>query len=409
MCSAQAKAERIAGDDDGLGGAGGWPISACNSSSRPAMGGRGWGINVVSAATECAHFPCRLPPRSIGQVLAASPSTAAGGAIALKGVSRRYGQRPAVADLNLEIGAGEFFSLLGPSGCGKSTTLRLIAGFERPDQGRVVLQGHDLTEAPPHRRPVNLVFQNYALFPHLTVFDNVAFGPRSRRLAEGEIRRRVGEALEVVHLADQARQRPHQLSGGQQQRVALARALVNEPAALLLDEPLAALDPDLRRSMRRELQRIQREVGITFLLVTHDRDEALGLSDRLAVMHQGRLEQVGSPRQLYEQPRSSVVARALGATNLLPSDDGHGQQLLRPERLQLRVDPPSDGRRGLRARVQELVFQGATLEVRLQTAEGQPLIAVDSTAAMPDPLEIGMELWCHWQPHDSHPLMEVGQ
>jgi len=314
-----------------------------------------------------------------------------------------------VADLNLEIGRGEFFSLLGPSGCGKTTTLRLIAGFERPDQGRIVLQDQDLTDAPPHRRPVNLVFQNYALFPHLNVFDNVAFGPRSRRLDDGEIRRRVGHVLEVVRLGDHAKQRPHQLSGGQQQRVALARALVNAPAALLLDEPLAALDPDLRRRMRRELQRIQKEVGITFLLVTHDRDEALGLSDRLAVMHQGHLEQVGPPRQLYEQPSSTVVARALGATNLLPSNDGHGLLLLRPERLRLSPDPPPEGRRGLRARVKELVFQGGTLEVRLRTAQGQSLIAMDTTAAMPQTLEIGTELWCHWLPHDGHRLMEVGR
>jgi spermidine/putrescine transport system ATP-binding protein len=322
-------------------------------------------------------------------------------------VSRRYASLLAVDRLDLEIGAGEFFSLLGPSGCGKSTTLRLIAGFEHPDRGRILLQGHDLTEAPPHRRPVNLVFQNYALFPHLTVYDNVAFGPRSQRLDPSEIRRRVGEALEVVHLGDLARRRPHQLSGGQQQRVALARALVNAPAALLLDEPLAALDPELRRSMRRELQRIQREVGITFVLVTHDRDEALGLSDRLAVMNRGRLEQVGPPRQLYEQPCNAVVARVLGAANLLPAADGPGQLLLRPERLRLSLDPPGGDGPQLRARVQELVFQGATLEVRLQTAGGQPLIAVDTTAALPDNLRNGMELWCHWREEDSQRLAEA--
>ncbi|MEB3166256.1 MAG: ABC transporter ATP-binding protein [Cyanobacteriota bacterium] len=324
--------------------------------------------------------------------------------IALHQVSRRYGEHRAVEQLSLAIAAGEFFSLLGPSGCGKTTTLRLIAGFERPDTGRILLQGRNLTEAPPHRRPVNLVFQNYALFPHLSVWQNVAFGPRSLRLPEAEIRRQVGEALEVVRLGDLARRRPHQLSGGQQQRVALARALVNAPAALLLDEPLAALDPDLRRSMRGELQRIQREVGITFLLVTHDREEALSLSDRLAVLHQGRLEQVGTPRQLYDHPCSAVVATFLGAANLLPEERGGGLRLLRPERLRLSASPPPEGKQGLRARVRELAFQGATVEVRLRTADERPLIAIDTSAALPNDLEIGTELWCCWDPADCHTL-----
>jgi spermidine/putrescine transport system ATP-binding protein len=324
--------------------------------------------------------------------------------IGLRNVSRHFGESAAVEELSLSIGAGEFFSLLGPSGCGKTTTLRLIAGFDRPQAGRILLQGRDLTEAPPHRRPVNLVFQNYALFPHLSVWDNVAFGPRSQRLAEPEIRRRVGEALEVVRLSELARRRPHQLSGGQQQRVALARALVNAPAALLLDEPLAALDPDLRRTMRSELKRIQREVGITFLLVTHDREEALSLSDRLAVLHQGRLEQVGTPRQLYDHPRSAVVATFLGAANLLPEGSCGGLRLLRPERLRLSASPPGAGERGLKAQVREMAFQGATVEVRLRCADDLPLIAIDTNAGLPDTLRIGEELWCRWDPADSHLL-----
>jgi spermidine/putrescine transport system ATP-binding protein len=328
------------------------------------------------------------------------------GVIVLQNLSRRYGDQLALDSLNLSFGAGEFFSLLGPSGCGKTTTLRLIAGFDRPDRGRVLLQGRDLTDAPPHRRPVNLVFQNYALFPHLSVWDNVAFGPRSLRLAEAEVRRRVGEALEVVRLADLARRRPHQLSGGQQQRVALARALVNAPAALLLDEPLAALDPDLRRTMRAELQRIQRQVGITFVLVTHDREEALSLSDRLAVLHEGRLEQVGTPRQLYDCPRSAVVATFLGAANLLPDGTGAGLRLLRPERLRLRSSAPVQGERALRARVRELVFQGATVEVRLRTERDQALVAIDTAAAVPNNLRVGSEFWCCWNPADSHLLEE---
>ncbi len=324
--------------------------------------------------------------------------------IALEKVSRRFGEQLAVQELSLSIAQGEFFALLGPSGSGKSTTLRLIAGFELPDAGRIRLQGRDLTEAPPHCRPVNTVFQNYALFPHLSVWDNVAFGPRSQRLATSQIRHRVGEILEVVRLSELARRRPHELSGGQQQRVALARALVNAPAALLLDEPLAALDPDLRRTMRAELQRIQRELGITFLLVTHDREEALSLSDRLAVVHQGRLEQVGTPRQLYDQPCSVVVATFLGPVNLLPEGTSGGLRLLRPERLRLSTRPPQPGERGLQARVLELVFQGATLEVRLRTAADQPLAAIATSAALPNHLRIGSELWCCWNPADCHPL-----
>jgi spermidine/putrescine transport system ATP-binding protein len=325
-------------------------------------------------------------------------------AIALENVSRRFGAQLAVRNLSLSIAPGEFFSLLGPSGSGKSTTLRLIAGFEQPDAGRIWLQGRDLTEAPPHRRPVNTVFQSYALFPHLTVWDNVAFGPRSQRLAPPQIRHRVGEILEVVRLADLARRRPHELSGGQQQRVALARALVNAPAALLLDEPLSALDPDLRRTMRSELQRIQRELGITFLLVTHDREEALSLSDRLAVLHQGRLEQVGTPRQLYDRPASSVVATFLGAANLLPDGSSGGLRLLRPERLRLSDEPPRPGECGLRARVRALAFHGVTVEVRLCGRDELALIAIETSVNLPENLRVGSELWCRWHHSDTHPL-----
>jgi ABC-type Fe3+/spermidine/putrescine transport system ATPase subunit len=339
-------------------------------------------------------------------------AAAAPPAISLRGLSRRFGGVAAVDNLNLTIHSGEFFSLLGPSGCGKTTTLRLIAGFEQPDQGQILLQGRDITGTPAHQRPVNLVFQSYALFPHLNVWDNVAFGPRAQGWPAAQIRQRVGEALEVVRLTGLARRRPQQLSGGQQQRVALARALVNAPTALLLDEPLAALDPDLRRTMRAELQRIQRQLGLTFLLVTHDREEALSLSDRLAVLHQGRLEQVGTPRELYRQPSSTVVARFLGGANLLPADLGDGSGpggrglllLLRPEQLQLRQHGPAPGERGVQARVEELLFQGATVEVRLRGPGDQVLIVIDTSTALPNNLAIGAAFWCCWNPADGHPM-----
>lgn len=340
-------------------------------------------------------------------LLALFPTPSAEPVIALEGVSRSYGALNALHNLNLAIAPGEFFSLVGASGCGKTTTLRLIAGFDRPQEGRILLQGCDLTTAPPHRRPVNLVFQNYALFPHLNVWDNVAFGPRSRRVGAAELRQQVGQALEVVGLSELVRRHPHELSGGQQQRVALARGLVNAPAALLLDEPLAALDPNLRQAMRAELKRIQREVGIAFLLVTHDREEALSLSDRLAVMHEGRLEQVGTPRDLYDRPATATVAQFIGAANLLPPAGDIGCRLLRPERLRLRNRPPEGGEQGVRARVVDVVFHGPTLEVRL-AAIGSPLtlLAIDTSSNLPTDLSPGRELWCVWDPAHTHVLAE---
>ena len=214
-------------------------------------------------------------------------------------------------------GPGEFFSMLGPSGCGKTTTLRMIGGFEQPTLGRIELRGRDVTADPPDKRPVNMVFQNYALFPHLDVGDNIAFGLRRRKVEPGEIRRRVGEALDLVHLAGYEKRRPNQLSGGQQQRVALARALVNRPNVLLLDEPLGALDLKLRKQLQVELKRVQAEVGITFVYVTHDQEEALTMSDRIAVMNRGRVEQLGTPEELYERPTTRFVADFIGTTNLL--------------------------------------------------------------------------------------------
>jgi spermidine/putrescine transport system ATP-binding protein len=239
--------------------------------------------------------------------------------VELTGVSKRFDQVLAVDDLSLKLAHGEFFTLLGPSGCGKTTTLRMIAGFEQPSAGEIRIEGEDVAGLPPHRRPTNTVFQSYALFPHLSVEDNVAFGLKRKRVPRAEIGERVRGELERVGLAAEAKRKPAQLSGGMQQRVALARALVNLPKVLLLDEPLGALDLKLRKGLQVELKRIQREVGITFVYVTHDQEEALTMSDRIAVMNRGRVEQVGTPEDVYERPETTFVAGFIGVSNLMPA------------------------------------------------------------------------------------------
>jgi spermidine/putrescine transport system ATP-binding protein len=241
------------------------------------------------------------------------------GSVTLERVTKRFGDFVAVDDLSLELEPGEFFTLLGPSGCGKTTTLRMIAGFEEPSEGRILIEGQDVAALPAHRRPTNTVFQSYALFPHLSVHENVAFGLKRKRVPREEIEGRVREELERVGLADQANRRPNQLSGGMQQRVALARALVNLPKVLLLDEPLGALDLKLRKGLQVELKRIQREVGITFVYVTHDQEEALTMSDRIAVMNRGRVEQVADPETVYGRPATRFVAGFIGVSNLMPA------------------------------------------------------------------------------------------
>jgi spermidine/putrescine transport system ATP-binding protein len=275
--------------------------------------------------------------------------------VVLDQVVKHFGSMVAVDRLSLEIRRGEFFSMLGPSGCGKTTTLRMIGGFETPSEGMVRIDGQDVTDVPAYKRNVNTVFQSYGLFPHLSVYDNVAFGLRRRKVAGKEVERRVTEALELVSLAGYGKRRRAQLSGGQQQRVALARALVNRPQVLLLDEPLGALDLKLRKQMQLELKRIQKEVGITFIFVTHDQEEAMTISDRIAVMNKGRIEQLGPPEEVYERPATVFVAEFLGASNLLEgtyrgSANGWGTvELAGGETIRIPTDPAR--RAGERVRV----------------------------------------------------------
>jgi spermidine/putrescine transport system ATP-binding protein len=265
------------------------------------------------------------------------------GEILVRAVTKRFAEVTAVDDVSITIPGGEFFSMLGPSGCGKTTTLRLIAGFEQPDEGRILLQGQDVTHVPPSKRNVNMVFQAYALFPHMTVTENIAFGPKIKKLGGDEIRSRVQEILRTVQLEGMADRRPGQLSGGQQQRVALARALVNRPAALLLDEPLGALDLKLRKEMQLELKELQARTGTTFVYVTHDQEEAMTMSDRIAVMNGGVVEQLATPRELYQRPASAFVAGFIGTSNLISvradrradgfvvMDLGEGERILAPD------------------------------------------------------------------------------
>jgi spermidine/putrescine transport system ATP-binding protein len=288
-------------------------------------------------------------------------------AIALTGVSKAFGSHRAVDDVSLEIGEGEFFSMLGPSGCGKTTTLRMIAGFETPDAGRVVLQGDDVTTTPANRRPVNMVFQQYALFPHMTIYDNVAFGLKMRGVPRSDHKSRITEMLRVVSLEGYERRRPRQLSGGQQQRVALARALVNRPAALLLDEPLGALDVKLRKQMQLELKRIQHELGTTFVYVTHDQDEALAMSDRIAVMNGGRVEQLGSPREVYERPTTEFVADFIGSLNVFDLDGA--RIAVRPEHVH--VGTPPEGASEVDGTLAEVVYLGMYAQLHVDTRAGR--------------------------------------
>jgi putative spermidine/putrescine transport system ATP-binding protein len=288
-------------------------------------------------------------------------------AVRLEGVRKRYGEVEAVAGIDLEIGDGEFFSMLGPSGSGKTTTLRMIAGFEQPTDGRVFLQGEDVTSRAPFERDVNTVFQDYALFPHMTVGDNVGYGLMIRKVPRAERGRQVVEALQMVRLEGYEARKPSQLSGGQRQRVALARALVNRPRVLLLDEPLGALDLKLREEMQIELKAIQHQVGITFIYVTHDQEEALTMSDRIAVFDRGRIEQVGSPADVYERPATVFVAGFVGTSNLLRGEVAErivgrpGTFTVRPEKIRMAdpADAPAEDETSATGRIREVIYLGS--------------------------------------------------
>ncbi|MEV4354162.1 ABC transporter ATP-binding protein [Nonomuraea sp. NPDC004186] len=327
----------------------------------------------------------------------------------------------AVKGITLGIAEGEFFSLLGPSGCGKTTTMRMIAGFEPPSKGLVRLHGKDVTDVPPNKRDINMVFQSYALFPHMSVWDNVAFGLKQRKTPQEEIKRRVGEMLEIVDLTGREKRRPREMSGGQQQRVALARALVNRPRALLLDEPLGALDLKLRQAMQIELKRIQREVGITFVYVTHDQNEALTMSDRIAVMNDGLVEQLAGPREIYERPATAFVAGFIGTSNLLtgtasggelkigggrvlvPGHDGDVTVTVRPEKITIDTVEPGQGLSAVRGTVAEVVYLGTYNSYTVTLADGAEVTvfqqnALDASATA----ERGDSVWLSWQAQHSY-------
>jgi putative spermidine/putrescine transport system ATP-binding protein len=296
--------------------------------------------------------------------------------VRVAGLRKRYGDVTAVDGVDLEIARGEFFTMLGPSGSGKTTTLRVIAGFERPDEGTVELRGKDVSALPPYARDVNTVFQDYALFPHMTVQDNVEYGLRVRKVARGERRTRAAEALALVRLEGYGARKPAQLSGGQRQRVALARAIVNRPQALLLDEPLGALDLKLRQELQVELKRIQQELGITFVYVTHDQEEALTMSDRLAVFNAGRIEQVGVPADVYEHPASEFIAGFVGVSNVL--ERGGRRFTVRPEKIRLLDEGEAPGPRAdvEEGRIRDVVYVGAITRYHVELDAGGELTVV---------------------------------
>jgi spermidine/putrescine transport system ATP-binding protein len=356
--------------------------------------------------------------------------------VELIGVSKRFGEFTAVDDLHLTLGRGEFFTLLGPSGCGKTTTLRMIAGFERPSEGEIRIEGEDVAQMPPHKRPTNTVFQSYALFPHLSVEKNVAFGLKRKGVGKDEIAERVASELRRVGLATEANRRPSQLSGGMQQRVALARALVNLPKVLLLDEPLGALDLKLRKGLQIELKQIQREVGITFVYVTHDQEEALTMSDRIAVMNRGRVEQVSGPEEVYERPTTSFVAGFIGVSNLMPAtvsapgrvkldsgpevpaetgELGPGEgcaAVVRPEKLRVElVDGArsADGSPAVEGVVESSVYLGTATQITVGVGDGVRMTVLVPNADESERQRLpggGARVVLSWEPEHMHVVID---
>jgi spermidine/putrescine transport system ATP-binding protein len=360
---------------------------------------------------------------------------AGSGGVQLEGVTKKFGSFKAVDDLDLEIADGEFFTMLGPSGCGKTTTLRMIAGFEQPTEGKVKIDGVDVAGEPPHKRPTNTVFQSYALFPHMTLEENVGFGLKRKKVGKDEIRRRVADELERVGLSKEAKRKPAQLSGGQQQRVALARALVNLPKVLLLDEPLGALDLKLRKALQVELKNIQRDVGITFVYVTHDQEEALTMSDRIAVMNEGRIEQCAGPEAVYEHPATTFVAGFIGVSNLMPAvatsstevklDDGPsvaspdaarfsaGERcfaVVRPEKLEVSTadSAPSD-RPSLAGVVEASLYLGTSTQMAIRLANDVKITVLVPNASESERQHLpggGSRVHVSWKPEHMHLVTE---
>jgi putative spermidine/putrescine transport system ATP-binding protein len=335
------------------------------------------------------------------------PVEVAGGSeqgILLRGITKRFGSQEAVSDVDLEVYRGEFFTMLGPSGSGKTTLLRLIAGFEVPDAGTISLRGVDVTGKPPYQRGVNTVFQDYALFPHFDVARNVAYGLRVRRVKREEIDERVKAALEMVRMTEFAARRPAQLSGGQRQRVALARAIINEPQVLLLDEPLGALDLKLRQEMQVELKRIQRQIGITFIYVTHDQEEALTMSDRLAVFRSGRIEQIGPPSEVYERPATEFVASFVGTSNVIETPDGRA--VLRPEKIEISTGPLEAGRTGAAGRVIDVAYLGMVTRysVRLDDDNVMTVARQNTGGTQANALAPETRVTLSWDLNDAFPL-----
>jgi len=341
-----------------------------------------------------------------------APNPGAGGPpdISVRGLTKRYGDVVAVDGIDLEIAAGEFFTMLGPSGSGKTTTLRMIAGFEMPDEGTIELAGEDVSRLPPYDRPVNTVFQDYALFPHMTVQENVEYGLMVRKVKKGERRGRAAEALAMVRLAGFGERKPAQLSGGQRQRVALARAIVNRPRVLLLDEPLGALDLKLRQEMQIELKSIQREVGITFVYVTHDQEEALTMSDRLAVFSQGRIEQIGPPAEVYEHPQSEFIAGFVGVSNVIERDGR--RYTVRPEKINILLDGelPQAGSHVERGVVHDVQYVGPVTRyhVRLESGGELQVLAQNLEEGSSDVLEArGRTVSLEWRPEQESVISEL--